>query len=356
MPDFAPLDASTLALHADDQVESAPDIAPSIHLSTTFAADNPEGWVYSRNDHPTRRRLETVLGALEGGHAIVYASGLAAFNALLHHLRPKRVAIGRGYHGTHQLLAHWQSLGVQKIPLETAFEKGDLVWLETPINPTCEIQDIAAFVRAAHAVEAHVAVDSTFATPILQKPLALEADVVMHSSTKFLSGHSDALGGVLVVPGAEQAAQLRRERSVQGGVLGTLETWLTLRSLRTLALRVERQSASAAVLARWLVPRATRVWHPSLPDHPGYEIAQRQMSAAGGVLAFELNTEEQAKGLPRHLRLIRDATSLGGVESLIEWRRRHDAQAPPALLRLAVGLESVSDLMLDLERGFAALR
>lgn len=259
----------TLALHADDGVEPGADIAPALHPTTTFAADNEQGLVYSRNDQPTRQRLEAVLGSLEGGHAIVYGSGLAAVSALLHHLHPKRVAIGGGYHGTHAVIAHWSSLGVASVPLDAELGRGDMLWVETPKNPMCEVTDIAEAARRAHTAGAWLAVDSTFATPVLQQPLALGADFVMHSSTKFLGGHSDALGGVLAVTDADRAGQLRSERAVQGSVLGVLETWLTLRSLRTLALRVERQSESATQLAGWLAGKVPRVWHPSLTEHPG---------------------------------------------------------------------------------------
>jgi cystathionine gamma-synthase len=334
-------------LHADDGIEPGPDISPPLHSTTTYAADNPQGLVYARNDNPTRSRLEAVLGALEGGHAAVYGSGLAAVSALLHHLHPRRVAIDGGYHGTHAVLAQWAALGVTAVPIGTELGKGDLLWLETPKNPKCEVADIAEAARRARAAGAFLGVDSTFATPVLQKPLDLGADFVMHSSTKFLSGHSDALGGVLAVRDAERAAQLRRERAVQGNVLGVLETWLTLRSLRTLALRVERQSDSATRLAAWLKERVARVWHPSLPGHPGYEVAREQMRAPGAVLSIELDSEAAARALPAKLRLLRDATSLGGVESLIEWRRRHDPQAPPALLRVSVGLEHPDDLIED---------
>lgn len=351
----APYDPATLALHADEDVEPGPDVAPALHVATTFTADNPQGLVYGRNDNPTRHRLEAVLGALEGGHAIVYGSGLAAVTAVLHHLHPKRVAITGGYHGTHAVLAQWAPLGVEPVPADAKLGKGDLLWLETPKNPMCEVADIAGEVRRAHSAGAWVAVDSTFATPVLQRPLELGADIVMHSSTKFLSGHSDALGGVLAVADGERAKQLRAERAVQGSVLGVLETWLTLRSARTLALRVQRQSESATRLAAWLSKHVEKVWHPSLPGHPGHEVAKEQMRGPGGVLSVELATESQARALPGKLHLFRDATSLGGVESLIEWRKRHDPKAPPKLLRVSVGLESVDDLIEDFRQGLAAL-
>ena len=345
------LQPETLALHADEGLEDTPDISPPLHLSTTFRAEHTPGLVYSREDSLTRRRLEKVLGALEGGYAVAYASGQAATHAALRHLRPRRVAIDRGYHGTHAILARLAEDGMEVVSLETEPAEGDVIWLETPKNPTCELEDIAWHAGRAGAVGARVVVDSTFATPVLQQPLALGAHLVMHSTTKFISGHSDALGGVLVAPTPEEAATLVAERTVSGAVPGSLETWLMLRSLRTLSLRVMRQSESATRIAAWLEGRVPKVWHPSLPSHPGHALASEQMRGPGGVLSIELESEAKARALPGRLRFFHNATSLGGVESLIEWRREHDPHAPPALLRLSVGLEGVDDLIADLEQG-----
>jgi cystathionine gamma-synthase len=346
----------TLALHADAAVEPTADIAPPIHVSTTFAADNDAALVYARNDQPTRRRLEAVLGALDGGHAVTFASGQAAATAALLHLRPRRVAIATGgYHGTHAAIDALAPFGVEKVALEADLGAGDVVWLETPKNPTCELQDIAAHVARARPAGARVVVDGTFATPVLQAPLALGADLVYHSMTKFLAGHSDALGGVLVARDPALADGLRATRTVTGGVPGALETWLVLRGVRTLGLRVRQQTATATRLAAFLEPRVARVWHPSLPSHPGHALAKRQMRGPGPILSIELGTEAAAKALPGALHLFRDATSLGGVESLVEWRRKQDPHAPPALLRLAVGIEDPEDLERDLARGLAAV-
>jgi cystathionine gamma-synthase len=347
----------TLAIHADAGLERDPDVAPPIHVSTTFAADNADGLVYARSEQPTRRRLEAVLGALEGGSAVAYASGQAAATAALAHLAPRRVAIEHGgYHGTHAAIEAFRRWGVEAVPLDAPLGKGDAVWLETPKNPTCEIQDIAAHAARAHGAGARVVVDGTFATPVLQQPLALGADLVMHSMTKFLSGHSDALGGVLVAGDASTADALRRERATSGAVPGALETWLVLRGVRTLGVRVRRQGETAARLAAFLEPRVARVWHPSLPSHPGHAVAARQMSGFGSILSIELGSEEAARALPRHLSVFRDATSLGGVESLLEWRKKHDPEAAPALLRVSVGLEDFEDLARDLEAGLARVK
>jgi len=297
-----------------------------------------------------------VLGALEGGAAVVYASGQAAALAALMHFRPRRVVIERGgYHGTHLAIDGLRPYGVEKVGLETPLERGDLVWLETPKNPTCALQDVAEVSARARTAGAVVVVDSTFATPVLQRPLDLGADLVMHSASKFLSGHSDALGGVLVARDPAVASALREARTVSGSVPGALETWLILRGVRTLGIRVRRQTETATRLAAWLEGRVPRVWHLSLASHPGHALAQRQMRGPGPVLSFELASEEAARLLPRRLRLFRDATSLGGVESLVEWRRKHDPEAPPTLLRVSAGIEDPEDLIADLDRGLAEL-
>lgn len=337
----------TLAIHADLGLESAPDVAPPIHVSTTFAADNPEGLVYTREAQPTRLRLEAVLGALEGGKAITYSSGQAATMAALVHFSARRVALGPGgYHGTRAVL---QALRIETLSLEAPLSSGDVVWLETPRNPTAEVLDVEVHATRAHRAGATLIVDATFATPILLRPLELGADVVMHSATKFLSGHSDALAGVLVARDPSVAEALLAARTVSGAVPGVLEAWLALRGLRTLPVRIRRQCDTATRLAAWLAGKVPRVWHPSLPDHPGHEIARRQMSGPGAVLAFDLGSEAAARSFPRKLRLVREATSLGGVESLVDWRRRHDPEAPAGLLRLSVGLEDPDDLEADLE-------
>jgi cystathionine gamma-synthase len=344
----------TLALHADTAVEPTADVAPPIHVSTTFVAENDAALVYARNDQPTRRRLEAVLGALDGGHAVVFASGQAAATGALLHLRPRRVAIQPGgYHGTHAAIDALAPFGVEKVPLEAEVGAGDVVWLETPRNPTCELQDIGAHAARARAAGARLVVDGTFATPVLQQPLALGADVVYHSMTKFLGGHSDALGGVLVARDPALADGLRATRTVTGAVPGALETWLVLRGVRTLGLRVRQQTATATRLAAFLEPRVARVWHPSLPSHPGHALAKQQMRGPGPILSIELASEASARALPGALRLFRDATSLGGVESLVEWRRKQDPHASPNLVRIAVGIEDPEDLERDLEGALA---
>jgi len=304
---------------------------------------------------------------------VLYASGLAATFAAFSRVLPRRVAISGGYHGTHLVLDQLRRISggasFETIVLPSPEEapsvllEGDLVWLETPLNPSCDIADIAAYSSAAKAIGGvTVVVDSTFAPPPLQRPLTHGADIVMHSTTKYLAGHSDAMGGALVVADEALAAVLREDRTALGSTPGNMEVWLLMRSLRTLHLRVERQSSSATELARWLheavdgrapshplAGLVTAVHHPSLPSHQSHAVASKQMTGGyGGCLAVELNTEAAAQALPGALTLFRDATSLGGVESLIEWRRKYDDQISPLLLRISVGLEDVADLKADL--------
>ena len=379
-----PPGTSTAAIHADTLaagISTDFDVSPPLSLSTTYEGGDH---VYSRLSSPTRERAEAALAAVEStashaAHAVLYSSGLAATFAVLSRLLPTRVAIDGGYHGTHLTIGQLQRISggalCEPIALPPAADaastlrEGDLIWLETPRNPDCRVADIAAYVAAARKVGGvRVVVDGTFAPAPLQRPLTLGADVVMHSTTKYLAGHSDALGGALCVGDAELAAALRDDRAALGSQPGAMETWLLLRSLRTLHLRVARQSATAAALAEWLHRAASgeaghplsgaiaAVAHPSLPSDPSHAVAAKQMEGGyGGCFALELSTEEAAKALPAELNLFRDATSLGGVESLIEWRKKYDDQVSPLLLRVSVGLEEVEHLKADLERAILAV-
>jgi cystathionine gamma-synthase len=347
-------DPSVIALHADRPVDDGPDIAPPLHLTTTYDQTGQSDLVYARKHHPTRDRLEAVLGGLEGGEAVCYPSGMAAIAAVLLHLRPRRVTLpGEDlYPGTRELLEAGAAAGDWELG-----PGGDLVFVETPSNPRCIVTDVAAAAADAHDRDARLVVDATFATPVLLRPLDLGADLVVHSTTKFIAGHSDALGGVAATADGATAAALRAARARDGAVPGVLETWLTLRGVRTLPLRVERQSATATEIAAMLSrhPAVARVWHPSLPGHPGSDAAARQMRAPGGMLSFELASEADALAVAGRLRLFRRATSLGAVESLVEHRRRADPRVPATLLRVSVGLESPGALIDDLERALAGL-
>ncbi|HSG78098.1 MAG TPA: PLP-dependent aspartate aminotransferase family protein [Acidimicrobiia bacterium] len=346
-------DPATTALHADRDVAELPDVAPPLRPSTTFDRAGGSA-VYRRGDPEVARRLESVLGALEGGHAVAYPSGMAAIASVLRWIRPVRIALPDDvYHGTRDFVEAEAARGAWALARPEGLEAGDVWWVETPSNPKCLITDVAVAVDTAHARGVIVVVDSTFATPVLQHPLALGADVVVHATTKAIAGHSDALGGVVVTPGPDAAGELMAARVRDGMIPGVLETWLTLRGLRTLPLRVERQSDSALRIASWLLdhPRVERVWYPGLEDHPGHDVALRQMRGFGGVLSFELGSAEASAAAVRRFGVFRRATSLGGVESLAEHRLDADANAPPGLIRLSVGLEGVDDLLDDLDRG-----
>jgi cystathionine gamma-synthase len=342
-------DPFTQAIHGDSFVEDGIDVAPPIHVTSTYDRSEQSEMVYRRDRHVTTERLEAVLGALEGGHAVCYPSGLAATGAVLRHLKPDRVYLSPDvYHGT-----RWQMS--EEAPWELIDDmgragEGDVIWFETPSNPKALIIDIAEVTAAAAESGVRVVVDSTFATPILQHPLALGADFVMHSTTKYIGGHSDAMGGVIVAPDEETAAALRQARRRDGVIPGSLDAWLTLRGVRTLPLRIERQCRSAIEIASFLEGRVATVWHPSLTSHPGHEVWERQMTLPGAIIAFEMETQEAAGAVLAGLRVISNATSLGGVESLIEHRLQVNPDAPPELLRLSVGLEAPADLIADLEQ------
>jgi len=355
------LDLDTLLVHADDDIQTCPDLAPPIHVSTTFRyknCENPERYAYSRFDQPTRKRLEQVLGALEGGKAVVYSSGSAAGFAALQYYRPKRIFIDKGYSGSHSTIQAFFSPQDKEwyrrvLTLKDTIkpETGDLLWLETPKNPRCDIEDISFYADLAHEAGAFVLVDSTFATPVLQRPLALGADMVMHSCTKFLSGQSDVLAGVLIAD-PNVASVLKNQRTISGAILGNLENFLLLRSLRTLGIRVKKQSKTTRVIAKYLEEhdKVTKVWHPSLESHPGYKLCSTQMQLPPPILSFEVQSRVEAELLLTKFKLISVATSLGGVHSTIDWRYAFDNSVEPNLLRLSVGLESKKDLLEDLKQ------
>jgi cystathionine gamma-synthase len=346
-------DPATIAIHADDALTELPDVAPAIRPATTFARAEG-GRVYRRESHETTERLEAVLGALDGGHAVVYPSGMAAAAALLRRLSPRLISLpGDVYHGVRALVLQGAAEGAWGVSEPGGLAAGDVWWVETPSNPRCLVSDVAAVASDARSRGVSVVVDSTFATPVLLRPLALGAEAVVHSSTKFIAGHSDAMGGAVVCSDPELADSLRSRRTVDGSIPGSLDTWLTLRGVRTLPLRVERQSATASAVAQWLVGRVPRVWYPGLADHPGHDVAAAQMAAYGGIVSFEVADAAAARRVVGGLRLFTVATSLGGVESLAEHRAVVDPEAPPGLIRLSIGLEAAADLIGDLEAALA---
>ena len=347
-------------------------LAPPIHLATTFehgpACETPKGYMYSRYGNPTQARLEEALADLEGGEAAaVFASGLGAGSSYLQ-------ALPKGSHvvfhndiyfdfltQAREFLPRWGMEATivdmkDLAALEKAIRKDTrLLWTETPTNPMMGIVDIGRVAAIAHDARAQLLVDGTFATPALQRPLELGADVVLQSMTKALGGHSDVQGGAIIVKKREEVYEaLLHIRKVLGSVLSPFGSWLVLRGLRSLSCRVERQSASAAAIAHALARHAgiEAVHYPGLPSDPGHEIAKRQMSGFGGMLSFRVRggRDEAVKAASR-LKLIVNATSLGGVETLIEHRASIEGPAsltPANLLRLSVGLEHPDDLIEDL--------
>lgn len=407
---------STHGVHADDRINILTDVAPPIHTATTFRyphdpsqlqpvptegefVDLQTPLIYSRLASASTNRLETILAPLMypdakeeeldgqsglANHVVSYTSGLSAFHALLVNLVPKVIAISGGYHGCHGVIdLHKKMHGVKTVDLHAddatwdaaGLGKGDLVHLETPLNPTGEAFSIAKYAERAHARGAYLSVDATFAPPGLQDPFRWGADVVMHSGTKYIGGHSDMLCGILAVKkgeeGLKRAKTLRAERIFLGAVLGSLEGWLGVRSLRTLDLRVQRQSSSADKLVRWLqdsldgkgegkeaevVKRVvSKISHASLQTADYDWLKQQMPNGFGPVFSIYMKTPQLARTLPSKLRLFHHATSLGGVESLIEWRRMSDAEVDERLLRVSVGVESWEDLKGDLLGAFESL-
>ncbi|MBI2518693.1 MAG: PLP-dependent transferase [Opitutae bacterium] len=366
----------TLAVHAGRRVDPATGaVTPNLTLATTFerAPDGslPHGFVYSRTDTPNRHALEQALAAMEGGKdAMAFASGQAATAAILQALAPgARVVFPDDiYHGTRHLVknefARWGVRGdfvdfTDLAAVERALQAAptQLVWIETPSNPRLKITDLAAVAMLGRAVGALVVADNTWATSILTQPLALGAHVAMHSSTKYIGGHSDVLGGVLVFGAdapAELVARVRTWQQIGGAVPAPFDCWLLLRSLSTMPVRVRAQSTTAAQLAAWLAehPKVERVNYPGLPSHPGHAAARRQMASGGAMLSFEVRGGfAAASAVAAKVRLITRATSLGGIESLIEHRKLvegADSPTPENLLRFSVGLEHVDDLRADL--------
>lgn len=370
----------TLLAHAGCEPDPATGaIVAPIHLSTTFEreADGsfPHGYVYSRAENPNRNQLEQTLAALEGGAAgIAFASGMAAATAVFQSLRPgdHLILADDAYYGMRRVLgtlfATW-GLSVTAVDLtdmghlEAAFTATTrLVWAETPSNPLLKITDLAAVAERTHAHGALLAVDNTWATPLLQRPLDLGADIVMHSLTKYLGGHSDVLGGGLVLKDAEGLAEtIRTTQKAAGAVLDPFSAWLALRGMRSLAARLRIQCDNARRIAVFLGghPNVARVYFPGLANHPGHTIAQAQMHDFGGMLSMEVQGgAEEAMAVAAQVRVFRRATSLGGTESLIEHRASIEApptQTPQALLRVSLGLEHNDDLIADLDQALSVL-
>jgi cystathionine gamma-synthase len=342
-----------------------------VTLSSTYRVGGELG--YARDGSPSWAAFEHVLGELEGGICVAFASGMAAAAAVLETLPAGAhvVASKVAYHGVHVLMRERAASGRLQAQLldvtdvdgvAAACAGAQLLWLETPMNPLIGIADIAALSAAAHDQGAAVLVDSTLATPLRQLPLELGADLVLHSATKFIGGHSDLLLGAVITRDPERAEALLHRRQTDGSTPGALEAFLALRGLRTLAVRLDRAERSAGELARRLLthPAVTCVRYPGLPQDPGHALASRQMSGFGAMLAFEtLGDAAAAEGVCDRVELITHATSLGGVETLLERRARYPAEqaagTPPTLIRLSVGIEDVEDLWNDLERALDSI-
>jgi len=372
----------TRAIHdgqAPDAVTGA--VVPPISLSTTFAQDavgRPRSYEYARSGNPTRTALETCVASLEDArHGLAFASGLAAEDAILRLVPPgKRVLIGLdAYGGTYRLITAvwaperqtaWTAIDLTD-PARLAEEWPDdtaLVWMETPSNPLLTCIDIEALADVAHARSAVLVVDNTFATPYLQRPLSHGADIVVHSATKYLGGHSDVIGGVLTVDDDELAERLAYLQNAAGAVPGPFDCYLVLRGAKTLAVRMDRHCENARAVVDLLVrhPAVDRVMYPQLPDHPGHAAAAKQMLDFGGMVSFTLaDGPERAIQVAERTELFTLAESLGAVESLIEHPgvMTHASVAgsplevPANLLRLSVGLESAPDLVADLKQALS---
>jgi cystathionine gamma-synthase len=375
---------NTRAIHAGQDPDPATGaVVVPVHLTTTYKQDGVGGlrggYEYSRSANPTRTALQEALAALEQGrHGMAFASGLAAEDTLLRTVcEPGSHVVlgGDAYGGTFRLISTVASRwGVEHTPadlndvdaLRAAIRPTTrVVWCETPTNPLLNIADIALLAEVAHEAGALLVVDNTFASPYLQQPLTLGADVVVHSTTKYLGGHSDVVGGALIVgDDADLAERLAFSQNAMGAVAGPFDSWLVLRGIKTLGVRMDRHQANAARVAEFLLdsPAVASVLYPGLPDHPGHDIAAKQMSGFGGMVSFRpAGGEEAALRVCERARVFTLAESLGGVESLVEHpaRMTHASAAgsplevPADLVRLSVGIEDVEDLLADLEQALA---
>ncbi|GAA1930684.1 cystathionine gamma-synthase [Microbacterium aoyamense] len=375
----------TTAVHAGQEFDPTTGaVIPPVHFSSTYAQDGigglRGGYEYGRSGNPTRTALETQLAALEGGaHGVSFASGLAAEDALLRAvLKPgDEVLLGNDvYGGTYRLIARilgpWgvklrvvEMSDLAAVEAALAESPAKILWVETPSNPLLKISDIAGLARLGRAAGALVVVDNTFASPALQQPLALGADVVVHSTTKYLGGHSDVVGGALVLNDDALAEQVRFLQFAAGAVSGPMDAWLTTRGIKTLGIRMQRHSENGQAVAEFLAahPKVARVYYPGLSSHPGHDLAARQMAGFGGIVSVALTDAAAARRFAESTRVFTLAESLGGVESLVNYPdemthasvRGTELAVPPEVVRLSVGIESIDDLIADLGQALGAL-
>ena len=378
------MDFDTRAIHRGQDPDPATGaVTTPIYQTSTYVQDavgKNKGYDYSRSGNPTRTALETCLASLENAdHGLAFSSGLGATTTIMHLVNPGEhvVCVNDVYGGVYRMFSQvyepkgyrFTYLPAEEIGTgldEHLDESTRVVWLESPTNPLLNVIDIAAATEAAHAVGALVIVDNTFATPYLQQPLELGADIVVHSTTKYLGGHSDIIGGFAATSDPTIAERLRFLQKSLGAIPGPFDTWLVLRGLKTLAVRMRQHCENARQIAAFLAEHEAveRVFYPGLPDHPGHAIAARQMADFGGMISFLAASEEDAIRLVGETKVWKLAESLGGVESLIEqpaqMTHASTASAPfavsPSLVRLSVGIESVGDLVADLEQALAAVR
>ncbi len=376
------MEFETRAIHVGQEPDPATGaVTTPIYQTSTYvqeAVGVHKGYDYSRVANPTRTALQECLASLESAkHGHAFSSGLGAVTTLMHLLSPgdRVVSVNDVYGGIYRMFDkvyepkgyEFTYLSAEEIGTNLAEhldERTRFVWLETPTNPALNVVDIAAAAEVAHAAGATVVVDNTFATPYLQQPLALGADVVVHSTTKYLGGHSDVVGGFVATNDDAISEQLAFLQRSLGAVPGPFDAWLVLRGAKTLAVRMERHCANAHVVADFLSQheRVERVLYPGLPTHPGHDIAARQMRDFGGMVSFLVADEQEAVELAARTRIWKLAESLGGVESLIEHpgRMTHASTAdapfavPPTLIRLSVGIEAVDDLVADLDHALSA--
>jgi cystathionine gamma-synthase len=378
---------NTRAVHAGqtpDPLTGA--VIPPLYQTTTFAQDGigrlRNGYEYGRGGNPTRDALQVQIAALEGGkHAFSFSSGLAAEDALIRGaLRPgDHIVLGNdAYGGTYRLidrvLSQWgitntavDMADAAAVQAAIAANNTRMVWVETPSNPMMKITDIAATAQLAHDAGALLVVDNTFASPYLQQPLTFGADVVVHSTTKYIGGHSDASGGAVVVNDDELAEKIGFVQFAVGAVSAPMEAWLTTRGLKTLGVRMDRHSSNATAIARWLQEQdeVERVFYPGLPEHPGHDLAAAQMKDFGGMISVTFKGgAEAAKKVAENTHVFILAESLGGIESLMNYPsdmthasvKGTELAVPENLIRLSVGIEDIEDLIGDLEQAISALR
>lgn len=380
---------NTRAIHAGQNFEPITGaVVPPVHLSTTYAPEKVgqlrQGYDYGRGTNPTRDSLQTQLAALESeadtARAFTFASGLAAETALIMGLGEPGDHIVMGndvYGGTHrlidQILGRWKmthavvDMGdLDAVEKALAAQKTRILWLETPSNPMMKVSDIAALAERAHAAGAVLVVDNTFATPYLQLPLSRGADVVVHSTTKYIGGHSDVVGGAVVVEDPEIAEAVQFQQFAAGAVNGPLDAYLTTRGLKTLGVRMDRHVSNAHAIAQWLTeqPGVERVLYPGLADHPDHRLAARQMTGFGGMVSVQFTGgAAAARKVAETTQLFQLAESLGGIESLMNYpaEMTHATVAgtelavPDNLVRLSVGIEDVADLIDDLDRAIRSV-